>query len=118
VHFHPNEPFGVRFEQFFYLRKVIFFVAIFAIFFHIKDFLELAKRVGEFFHSDVRPIMLVCSDATLLLFVGFRCQPHVIGGLILCALRSLDSDHGFAIADLAIKHHNEERCCRVDILRG
>ena len=37
-------------------------------------------------------------------FIGFRLQSTVLGGIIVCALRSKDSEHGVKMAELAAKY--------------
>ena len=40
----------------------------------------------------------------LIFSSGFRLQSDLLGGIIVCALRSKDSNHGVQMAELAAKH--------------
>ena len=41
---------------------------------------------------------------SICISIGFRLQSTVLGGIIVCALRSKDSEHGVKMAILAAKY--------------
>ena len=42
-------------------------------------------------------------------FLGFRSQSKVLGGIIICALRSKDDDHAYQMAELAGKYLQKQK---------
>ena len=48
--------------------------------------------------------MYVIVTFSVYVSIGFRLQSTVLGGIIVCALRSKDSEHGVKMAELAAKY--------------